>query len=225
MAISVSNPHVAVNQSLVLMFGGTFDPIHNGHLRCALELTQVLPVRQVHLVPCQIPPHRERPGATPEQRLAMLQLAVAGEACLQVDDRELRRPGPSWSVDTLMSLRQEYGASQPLAMVLGWDAFLGLPDWSRRDALLELAHLIVLARPGQSGEAGPALRDLLDRYALKSGEHLNTSPAGRILRLSLPSAMQISATYIRRLLAGQDSVRYLLPDEVIEFIHTHQLYQ
>lgn len=225
MAISVSNSGVAASQSLVLMFGGTFDPIHNGHLRCALELTQVLPVRQVHLVPCQIPPHRERPGATPEQRLAMLQLAVAGEACLQVDDRELRRPGPSWSVDTLMSLRQEYGAAQPLAMVLGWDAFLGLPGWSRREALLELAHLIVLARPGQGGEAEPALRELLEQHELKPGESLNATPAGRILRLSLPSAMQVSATYIRRLLAMQASVRYLLPDEVIEFIHTHQLYQ
>lgn len=214
-----------MNTHLVLMYGGTFDPVHHGHLRSALELTQVLPVSRVHLIPCQLPPHRNQPGATAEQRLAMLQLATAEEPLLEVDDRELQRQGPSWSVDTLLSLRQEYGSLQPLAMVLGWDAFLGLPQWSRRERLLELAHLIVLARPGQMDEASPELLQLLQQHELKSGEQLNATPAGRILRLSLPSAMQVSATYIRRLLSQQVSARYLLPDSVIEFIRTHQLYQ
>lgn len=225
MAISVSEPGPGTNQPLVLMFGGTFDPVHNGHLRSALELTQVLPVRAVHLIPCQIPPHRDQPGASAEQRLAMLQLAVRDEPLLQADDRELKRPGPSWSVDTLYSLRQQYGADQPLAMVLGWDAFMGLPDWSRKEELLDLAHLIVLTRPGQMSDASEALCGLLENHELKPGEGLNAAPSGRILRLSLPSAMQVSATYIRRLLGQQASARYLLPDAVIEFIRSHRLYQ
>lgn len=214
-----------MKSSLVLMYGGTFDPVHHGHLRSALELTQVLPVTRVHLIPCQLPPHRDQPGASGAQRLAMLQLAITNEPLLVADDRELQRKGPSWSVDTLLSLREEYGSLQPLAMVLGWDAFLGLPQWSRRKRLLELAHLIVVARPGQMHEASPELLQLLQQHELKPGEQLNATPAGRILRLSLPSAMQVSATYIRRLLGQQASARYLLPDTVIEFIRTNQLYQ
>ncbi|SFC03082.1 nicotinate-nucleotide adenylyltransferase [Marinospirillum celere] len=210
--------------SLVLMYGGTFDPVHNGHLRSALELTQVLPVARVHLIPCQLPPHRDQPSASPEQRLAMLKLATADEPLLVADDRELRRPGPSWSIDTLESLREDYGDQQPLAMVLGWDAFLGLPSWSRRDLLLEKAHLIVIARPGEKQPASEELLDLLDQYELKAGEALNAKPAGRILRLALPSAMQVSATYIRRLLSQQASVRYLLPDAVINYLFSQGLY-
>lgn len=226
MDISASDqPGRGMNSSMVLMYGGTFDPVHHGHLRSALELTQVLPVTRVHLIPCQLPPHRDQPGASGAQRLAMLQLATANEPLLVADDRELQREGPSWSVDTLLSLREEYGSLQPLAMVLGWDAFLGLPQWSRRESLLELAHLIVVARPGQMHEASPELLQLLQQHELKSGEQLNATPAGRILRLSLPSAMQVSATYIRRLLGQQASARYLLPDTVIEFIRTNQLYQ
>lgn len=211
--------------SLVLMFGGTFDPIHHGHLRSALELTQVLAVKKVHLIPCQLPAHRDRPTATAEQRLTMLRLALEDEPLLYVDDRELQRPGPSWSVDTLESLRQEYGPEQPLVMVLGWDAFLGLPNWSRRQHLLKLAHLIVLARPGQMDEASEEVLELLQDYELEAGEALNAWPAGRILRLSLPSAFEVSATHIRRLLANNLSARYLLPDTVLDFIAKQELYR
>lgn len=224
MAISVSERPDLSPDALVLMYGGTFDPVHNGHLRSALELTQVLPVARVHLIPCQLPPHRGEPGASPEQRLEMLRLATAEEPLLLADNRELLRPGPSWSIDTLCSLREEYGDRQPLAMVLGWDAFLGLPAWSRREQLLEKAHLIVIARPGEKQPASQELLDLLQQYELKAGEALNTQPSGRILRLALPSAMQVSATYIRRLLAEQSSVRYLLPDAVINYLFRQGLY-
>ncbi|MDR9468428.1 nicotinate-nucleotide adenylyltransferase [Marinospirillum sp.] len=224
MVISASNPPLTDTQKLVLMYGGTFDPIHNGHLRSALELTQVLPVMKVHLIPCQLPPHRGQPGASPQDRLAMLRLAVDPEPLLQADDRELQRPGPSWSIDTLAELRKEYGPEQPMAMVLGWDAFLGLPTWSRKERLLEMAHLIVIARPGQEQPASQELLDLLSRNEVRAGEALNRQPAGRILRLALPSAMQVSATYIRRLLAQQTSVRYLLPDAVIDYLLSQGLY-
>ena len=223
MGKSVANP--AKTPALVLMFGGTFDPIHNGHLRSALELTQVLPVKQIHLVPCQLPAHRSQPSATAEDRLTLLRLALANEALLFADDRELQRTGPSWSVDTLESLRQQYGAEQPLAMVLGWDAFLGLPSWSRRERLLELAHLIVLTRPGQMHQASNDLEQLLKQHELPAGDALHTSAAGKILRLSLPSAFEVSATYIRKLLANNLSARYLLPDTVLDFIKQKNLYQ
>lgn len=209
---------------LVLMYGGTFDPVHHGHLRTALELTQVLPVTKVHLIPCQLPPHRGQPGASPEQRLAMLQLAVAQEPLLLADNRELLRPGPSWSIDTLKSLRQDYGPEQPLAMVLGWDAFLGLPSWAHKEQLLEVAHLIVVARPGETQPASKELLELLAQHELQAGQALNQQPCGRILRLALPSAMQLSASFIRRLLAEKRSVRYLLPDAVIDYLLNQQLY-
>jgi len=224
MVISVTSPFIPDPKKLVLMYGGTFDPIHNGHLRSALELTQVLPVSRVHLIPCQLPPHREQPGASSEDRLAMLHLAVESEPLLVADDRELQRPGPSWSIDTLSELREQYGEEQPLAMVLGWDAFLGLPDWSRKERLLEMAHLIVIARPGQDKPASGELVDLLSKHEVRAGEALNGQPSGRVLRLALPSAMQVSATYIRRLLAEQTSVRYLLPDAVIDYLLRQGLY-
>lgn len=215
----------AKTPSLVLMFGGTFDPVHYGHLRSALELTQVLPVHKVHLIPCQLPAHRGEPNATAEQRLAMLRLAITNEAQLFADKRELQRAGPSWSVDTLESLRQDYGWQQPLAMVLGWDAFLGLPNWSRRERLLELAHLIVLTRPGQMHQGSDQVLQLLKEHQLPAGEALSASPAGQILRLSLPSGLEISATHIRKLLASNLSARYLLPDTVLNFISTEGLYK
>lgn len=214
----------SLSEKLLLMYGGTFDPVHHGHLRSALELTQVLPVAQVHLIPCQLPPHRSQPGASPEQRMEMLRLAIAQEPLLFADDRELKRPGPSWSIDTLTSLRADYGPSQPLAMVLGWDAFLGLPAWSRKEKLLEQAHLIVLARPGENQQPPQELYELLKQHELCAGEALNQQPAGRILRLALPSALQVSATFIRRLLYEQQSVRYLLPDAVINYLLEQGLY-
>lgn len=211
--------------SLVLMFGGTFDPVHHGHLRSALELTQVLPVKKVHLVPCQIPAHKDQPKATAEQRLAMLRLAIADESLLFADDCELRRAGPSWSVDTLIHLRKNYGNQQPLAMVLGWDAFLGLPNWSRNERLLELAHLIVLERPEQMHQATDEILQLLEKHQLAANETLATHPAGRIFRLSLPSTFAISATHIRKILANNLSARYLLPDTVLNFINKQGLYR
>lgn len=216
---------------LVLLFGGTFDPVHHGHLRSALELTQLLPASKLHLVPCLVPAHRQQPTASAAQRLAMLQLAVAGETQLYVDDREIQRQGISWTVDTLLSLRQDYNlqqnpANQPtLALVLGWDAFCGLTSWSRYEQVLELAHLIVLTRPGQMHPAPESIQELLAAYQVPEANYLTSSPAGKILCLSLPSAMEISATYIRQLIASQQSTRYLLPETVRQFIAQHGLYQ
>lgn len=211
--------------NLVLMFGGTFDPVHHGHLRSAVELTQALPVYKLHLIPCQQPVHRNQPQATTAQRLAMLQLALADEPKIYLDERELRRPSPSWSIDTLASLREDYGPDQPLALVIGWDAFCGLSSWSRYTQLLELGHLVVLTRPGQMHPAPQIEADFLAANLASSSAELTASSAGKILELKLPSALEISATYIRNLIASGLSARYLVPPQVLDFIFQQQLYQ
>ncbi|WP_245686136.1 nicotinate-nucleotide adenylyltransferase [Terasakiispira papahanaumokuakeensis] len=217
-------PETAGMVPWVVMYGGTFDPIHNGHLRSAVELEQWLPLKALHLVPCALPPHRAEPGATPEQRLAMLRTAAKGMPSWVIDDRELRRDGPSYSLDTLMALREQYGHDQPLAFMMGWDAFAGLSSWSRWEALFDVAHIIVLDRPGERASLPEVLtQTLAERSWTKP---LSSWPThGGILPLALPSALTISATYIRRQLQTSRSVRYLLPDQVIDYIQQHQLYR
>lgn len=214
----------APKSNLVLMFGGTFNPVHNGHLRTAVELCQQLPVKQLHLIPCSLPAHREEPQISAQQRLAMLNLAIQGEDKLLADGRELARAGVSYSLDTLASLRADYGSTQPLGLVMGWDAFANISSWHRYKELLDLAHLIIIARPGAKQELATPEQELLSQHRLLPQEDLTASPAGRILRLQLPSQLEISATKIRRLLANGQSARYLLPCTVLNYLQEHQLY-
>ena len=133
---------------MICILGGTFDPVHFGHLRPALEVQEALEIPRVHLVPCRLPPHRDLPQASPQQRLELLQLAVAKEPALAIDTRELDRSGPSYMVDTLASLRAERG-QQPLCLALGMDALLGLESWYHWRDIAELCHLVVMQRPGE----------------------------------------------------------------------------
>lgn len=220
----LSMNNLAPKSNLVLMLGGTFNPVHHGHLRTAVELCQQLPVKQLHLVPCNVPPLKDEPKISAEHRLNMLSLAIQGEAKLLADRRELERPGPSYSLDTLKSLREDYGASQPLGLVIGWDAFANLSQWHKYQELLTLAHLIVVTRPGAKQELATAEAELLNQHRLLPQEDLTASPAGKILRLQLPSQLEISATSIRRLVASNQSARYLLPSSVLNYIQEQQLY-
>ena len=136
-----------MNRSLAI-FGGTFDPIHFGHLRTALELMQRLEFDELRMLPCHMPPHRDNPLAAPSQRLGMLQLAVQEVSELGVDDREIERGGVSYMVDTLQSFRDELGASVSLSLVVGMDSFLTLPKWYEWERIPDLAHIVVVARPG-----------------------------------------------------------------------------
>jgi len=208
------------------IFGGTFDPIHFGHLRAALELYELLGLQRVHMVPCAVPPHRPQPHASVEHRLAMLELALAGEGELVIDRREVERNGPSYMVDTLASLRQELGQT-PLCLLLGVDAFLGLSRWERWLELFELAHIVVAHRPGwqlQNETMPLALRQALASRWLESAVQLQEKPAGGVWLQGI-TQLAISATDIRERVAAGYSANYLLPASVWQYIQQYGLYR
>lgn len=205
------------------LLGGTFDPVHYGHLRSALEVRDCLGLDELRLIPSARPPHRDQPGASAEQRLAMVRLAVGERSGLLVDDRELQRAKPSYTVETLESLRDELGNTVTLFMIVGWDAFCGLPGWHRWEELLQLANLVVLQRPEQDQDVPEVLKDLLAARSISDPRQANARH-GQILCLS-QTPLAISATHIRTLVAGGQSPRFLLPDAVLDYIETHGLYQ
>ena len=208
----------------VAMLGGTFDPIHHGHLRSAIELREALGLDHVLLVPSHQPPHRAAPGVSSDQRLAMLEAAIEAEPGLKADGRELLRDGPSYSADTLASLRAEYGPQARLVMAIGHDAFLKLGEWHAADRLFDDAHVVVIERPDHDAPLPRALEALIQGREVDSVAALMARPGGHLLRLSLPTRMAISATFVRERLALGDSVRYLLPEAVIRHIEAHGLY-
>src|SRR5690606_25574289 len=204
------------------ILGGTFDPVHNGHLRMAVELRDMLQAA-VHLVPSACPVHRATPGASAQERLAMLRLAVGNEPGLVVDDREIRRGGASYMFDTLAELRQEVGQETPLVLVLGCDAFNGLASWYRWLEIPDLAHIMILERPGWVISEQTELRELLTKRQVSTISELYRQPSGLILPVVL-SRLDISSSYIRSCIERGRSPRFLLPDPVLDFIRTHQLY-
>ncbi|PVZ15643.1 MULTISPECIES: nicotinate-nucleotide adenylyltransferase [unclassified Pseudomonas] len=205
------------------VLGGTFDPVHIGHLRSALEVADLLALDELRLVPNFRPPHRDTPQVAPQQRLRMVELAVQGAAPLRVDGRELLRDKPSYTVDTLESMRAELGEQAPLFLLLGWDAFCGLPGWHRWEALLQHCHIIVLQRPDADVEAPEALRDLLAARQV-TDPHALTGPAGNITFV-WQTPLAVSATQIRQSLANGQSVRFLVPDAVLAYIEANGLYR
>lgn len=208
---------------MIGIFGGTFDPIHFGHLRPALELLQALQLEEVRFVPCRQPPHRDTPGATPAQRLRMVQAAVAGVPGFRVDERELRRDGPSYMVDTLRSLRAELPRNT-LCLLLGMDALLGLQRWHRWREILQLAHVVGAHRPGWSPPAEGELADLLHAHGGADAGALERQQAGLIL-LQPVTQLEISATAVRAMVAAGRSPRFLLPDPVYELIEQESIYR
>jgi nicotinate-nucleotide adenylyltransferase len=205
---------------LICLFGGTFDPVHLGHLHAAEAVCDALGVSEVRLVLSARPSHRERTSASMEHRWAMLQLACAGHPRLVPDDREMRRSRPSYTVDTLEELHHEQ-PGVPLWWVIGSDAFALLPSWHRWERVLELASLIVLKRPGHPLELDPVLEALLERCRVESVVDVR---AGGILILSRPME-DVAARDIRAALAAGKPVGHLLPEPVANYISRHHLYQ
>jgi len=209
------------------IFGGTFDPVHIGHLRTAVELREHLGLDELRLMPSARPPHREQPGVSAEHRLAMLQLAIGKgtlAAGLLADDRELRREGLSYTVETLAQLRGELGGDVALCLCIGMDSLVNLHTWQRWQALSDYAHIVVAARPGwHLPETGPVAQWLAGRCT-DDPKLLSKSPSGRVL-VEAMTLLPVSATQIREDLATGSSVRYLVPDAVIQYIHQHGLYK
>jgi nicotinate-nucleotide adenylyltransferase len=190
------------------ILGGTFDPIHLGHLCVAWEASELLDA-EVHLMPASVPPHRTPPVATATQRVALLRVALRGQARLLLDARELERVGPSWTVDTLRGLRTEQGA-RPLVLLLGADAFAGLLTWHRWRELFALAHIGVLSRPGVSAALPEELEAEVAPRRTTRVDALRTQPGGKVIDLAV-TPLEVSATRIRQLLADGRDPRYLLP--------------
>jgi len=207
----------------VAIVGGTFDPIHIGHLRNALELRDLLGVDEVRLVPCHVPPHRETPDVSARERLEMVHLAIADEPGLVVDDRELAFAEPSYSVNTLRSLRAELDPQQPLIMAMGTDSFAGLDTWHEWQQLFDYAHILVFTRPDYKvPTTGPVARCLAERQ-VSDVQALLATPSGGILLQAL-RLLPVSATQIRAMVQRGVSTRYLVPDSVCDYIRNKGLY-
>jgi nicotinate-nucleotide adenylyltransferase len=204
------------------LFGGTFDPIHFGHLRTAFELLQALKLAQVRFLPTGDPPHREAPLASGQLRYEMVRAAVGGQAGFSVDDREIRRQGVSYTIDTLVELRQE-NPQRSLCMLLGMDAFLGMPTWHRWREIFELCHIVVAHRPGwKAPVTGPLGEVMVDR-GTGSVRDLHASVAGRIYVHGV-TQLEISSTDLRALIMSGRDLRYLVPDSVRDLIQRSGCY-
>ena len=210
------------------ILGGTFDPVHFGHLRLAQELAHTLKLAQVRFVPSGTPPHRATPAATTAQRIAMARLAVAANALFAVDERETRRTGPAYTFDTLTELRAELAATSSLVLLLGADAFLEFATWHRWHELFGLAHVAVAHRPGfpverwRDSMPQPLAREYAARL-MQQPLAVHLAPAGGIVVMPI-TALDISATAIRELMRTGGSPRYLLPDPVLDYIQAQNLY-
>ncbi len=209
-------------QQPIGILGGTFDPIHFGHLRTALELYQTQELAEVRLVPCYQPVHRKSPVASPKHRLAMVATAIADEPALQVDDCEIKRQGPSYAIDTLETLRTKFPHT-PLCLIMGIDALLGFPSWHRWQDILKLAHLIIAHRPQYHLPLTGVVADLLKERLKPHSAALQEGMAGNIV-LHPVTPLEISATDIRKQIAAGLNPRYLLPDAVYQYIKQHGVY-
>jgi len=205
------------------VLGGTFNPVHYGHLRSALELVERLQLQQLRRMPCAVPPHREAPACSAQHRAAMVDLAVAGEPRLACDSRELQREGKSYTIDSLIELRDELGADLGLYLVMGCDAVLTIDAWHRWRELLDWAHIVVIARPGWHLPQSGTVARWLASHQLPAAAALERPAGGIIVEELRPLA--ISATEIRDLLTAGRSARYLLPEPVLDYIESHRLYQ
>jgi nicotinate-nucleotide adenylyltransferase len=205
---------------MIGIFGGTFDPVHYGHLRSAVEVKDIFGLSEVHLIPSARPPHREQPAATARMRVEMLQLATENQSDLLCDTRELDREGHSYMVDTLKSLRQQF-PDQSLLLFIGCDAFNHLMTWHQWQHLFDYAHVVVLTRPrfvAQYLDSFFADRQVSQRIELAQ------ATAGKLFFQAV-TPLDISSTAIRKLIAEKKSADYLLPDTVLNYIKQHGLYQ
>jgi nicotinate-nucleotide adenylyltransferase len=206
-----------------LVFGGTFDPVHRGHIESVCSVARLLGDVDTYLVPCQIPAHRPAPAASPEDRLKMLQLAVASQGQIFVDDCELRREGASYTVDTLFGCRERVGESGPLLFLMGRDSWVTLPSWHRWEELTDLAHLLILERPGTDQGSPEVLRKWFKPREIQDPKEMMNSCSGKVCFLSLDQ-INVSASGLRERIAKGSSIEGDVNPLVMSYITQHNLY-
>lgn len=205
---------------MIGIYGGTFNPVHYGHLRTALEVHELFSLQELRFLPCAQPAHRAEPEVSAAKRLHMLQLAIKKHPQFSCDTRELERPGASYMIDSLASIRAEI-SDQPLLLFVGQDAFNGLSGWHRWQELFDYAHIVVMTRPESR------LETLIDFYRDKQvydRRSLKVCPSGKIY-FQYVTQLDISATFIRQIFADKKDSSFLLPVSVIEYIQENNLYQ
>lgn len=211
--------------ALLALFGGTFDPIHYGHLKPVTALAQAVGLGHITLLPNHVPPHRPQPEASPAQRLAMVRLAIVGNPLFSTDDRELQRRSPSYTIDTLEALRAELGPTRPLAFIIGQDSLLSLHKWQRWQDILHYCHLLVCARPGYPDQLETAaLQAWLEQHRTRDVQRLHRQPHGFIYLADTP-LLSVSATDIRQRRHLGISCDDLLPRPVQRYIELQGLYR
>ncbi|HEY2395010.1 MAG TPA: nicotinate-nucleotide adenylyltransferase [Rudaea sp.] len=197
----------------IAILGGTFDPVHNAHLRVAWEAAEALDA-EVRLMPANVPPHRAPPVASAMQRVALLRAALADQSRLQLDERELRRESPSYTIDTLREMRTEFGPQRPLILLIGADAFTGLPTWREWRALFDFAHVAVLTRPGHGAPLPQELESEITPRRTSGRAGLRNLSCGKVLDLAV-TPLEVSASAVRALLAAGKEPRWLVPDALL----------
>ena len=207
------------------LLGGTFNPIHFGHLRMAQELADSLSLNAVKFIPSANPPHKPPPQVSAEHRAAMVQLAIAGNSQFQFDDRELSRTGASYTVDTLESLRNELGDGTSLILIMGSDAFTKFNTWHRWQEIIKLCHIALVQRPAPNNKERltKELKTFLHNHYTEHAEDLHESSAGLVTMQAI-TPLEISSTAIRQALQLKHSARYLMPENVLDYIAVNQLY-
>lgn len=217
---------MAVNNDPLGILGGTFDPIHFGHLRLAEECADSLKLGEVRLIPAAKPWQRSGLIASIEHRLAMVRLGIESNPRFALDAREAERTGPTYTVDTLASLRAELGESRPIVMIVGSDQFINLPTWHRWQKLFEFAHVAVARRANEPFDLGelPAVLAAMVTHRLTNDRNALAEPGGRVFSIEM-TPLRISSSQIRTLVRTRVSARYLLPVAVHDYILQHGLYQ
>ncbi len=215
---------------MIGVYGGTFDPIHFGHLRPVLDVINTLSLDKCHFIPCREPHHRAMPAASTKQRIEMIRAAIKVEPRFVLDTREIDRDGVSYTVDTLESIVTEISSEHGLCLILGVDAFIKFDQWHRWQSILDMCHLVVTHRPGWDVETlltqdqvSKTLGKVIKQRRIYNKDELKQSQAGKIIFQSV-TQLDISATNIRALLAKNDSIQYLVPDDVITIIKNQEIY-
>ena len=216
------NNDVQVLPEPLAIFGGTFDPVHYGHLRCAVDVRQKLNLKKLYLLPAGTPVHRDAPRASAKQRLEMLHLAQSEFPSLHIDDREIQRSGPSYMVDTLEELRGEVRQG-PILLLIGQDAANLLHTWFQWERLFTLCHIVIMTRPGTKAEYRRDLAKQIEPRLVSEQQKLLSSEAGMVLHLGVKS-IDISATTIKSIIRLRRSPGSLLPKVVLDYINDNRLY-